>query len=119
MAKGSDEQREESGEDLAGRLDRLDKALERRGAGRDAGETSGPVSSRDAQGIARGFRLSTEMVAGVLVGGGLGWALDRWLDTSPFGLIVLLLLGFGAGVLNVMRAAGVVRHPGADDRPPL
>ncbi|GLK77074.1 ATP synthase protein I [Methylopila jiangsuensis] len=119
MAKGSDERREGSGDDLAGRLDRLDKALERRGAGRDDGAGSGPVSSRDAQGIARGFRLSTEMVAGVIVGGGLGWALDRWLDTSPFGLIVLLLLGFAAGVLNVMRAAGIARHPGADDHPPL
>jgi ATP synthase protein I len=37
----------------------------------------------------------------------LGWLLDRWLGTSPGGLIVFVLLGFAAGVLNVMRAAGV------------
>jgi ATP synthase protein I len=37
----------------------------------------------------------------------LGWLLDRWLGISPWGLIVFLLLGFAAGVLNVMRAAGV------------
>jgi ATP synthase protein I len=55
-------------------------------------------------GLARGLRLSTEMVAGVLVGAGVGWALDRWLGISPWGLIVFLLLGFAAGVRNVVRA---------------
>jgi ATP synthase protein I len=41
--------------------------------------------------------------------------LDRMLGISPWGLIVFLLLGFAAGVLNVMRAAGVApeRDPGA------
>jgi len=43
-----------------------------------------------------------------LVGAALGWVLDRWLGISPWGMIVFLLLGFTAGVLNVMRAAGVV-----------
>ncbi|TMJ79282.1 MAG: F0F1 ATP synthase assembly protein I, partial [Alphaproteobacteria bacterium] len=57
--------------------------------------------------IARGFRLSTELVAAVVVGAALGWLLDRWLGISPWGMIVFLLLGFAAGVLNVMRAAGV------------
>ena len=66
------------------------------------------VQTADASGFARGFRLSTELVAGVLVGAGIGWLLDRWLGTTPWGLMVFLLLGFAAGVLNVMRAAGVV-----------
>jgi ATP synthase protein I len=61
----------------------------------------------DASAMARGFRLSTELVAGVLVGAAIGWLLDRWLGISPWGMIVFLLLGFAAGVLNVMRAAGV------------
>jgi ATP synthase protein I len=43
-----------------------------------------------------------------LAGAGIGWVLDRWLGISPWGMIVFLLLGFAAGVLNVMRAAGVV-----------
>ena len=48
-------------------------------------------------------------MAGVLLGAGLGWLIDLWLGISPWGMIVFLLLGFTAGVLNVMRAAGVVR----------
>ena len=44
---------------------------------------------------------------GVIVGALIGWLLDRWLGISPWGMIVFLLLGFAAGVLNVMRAAGI------------
>jgi ATP synthase protein I len=51
--------------------------------------------------------LSTEFVAGIVVGAGLGWLIDRLAGTSPWGMIVFLLLGFAAGVLNLMRAAGV------------
>ena len=58
--------------------------------------------------FARGMRLSAELVGGVVIGFILGWLLDRWLGTSPLGMIVFLLLGFAAGVLNVMRSAGVI-----------
>ncbi len=57
--------------------------------------------------MAMGFRLSSELVAGVGLGALLGWAFDRLLSTSPFGLIVFVLLGFTAGVVNVIRSAGV------------
>ena len=58
--------------------------------------------------------LSSELVAGVVVGAVIGWGFDRLLSTSPWGLIVFLLLGFTAGVINVMRSAGVAA--GAVDR---
>ena len=61
-------------------------------------------------GFARGMRLSAELVGGVVVGFILGWLLDRWFGTSPWGLIVFLLLGFTAGVLNVMRSARVIQR---------
>ena len=60
--------------------------------------------------MALGFRLSSELVAGVLVGAAIGWGIDRLLSTSPFGLIVFLLLGFAAGVVNVVRSANAVSN---------
>lgn len=56
--------------------------------------------------MALGFRLSSELIAGVAVGAGMGWGFDHLLSTSPFGFIVFLLLGFAAGVVNVVRTAG-------------
>ena len=58
--------------------------------------------------LARGLKLSSEFIAGVLVGALIGYLFDRFLGTSPFGLIVFLLLGFAAGVLNVLRETGSV-----------
>jgi len=57
--------------------------------------------------MARGFRLSSELVAGVVVGGLMGWGFDKLLSTSPWGLILFVLIGFSAGVLNVIRSARV------------
>ena len=62
------------------------------------------------------MRLGADFVAGVVVGGALGWGFDRLFGTSPWGLIVFLLLGFIAGTLSVMRSAGLIaRKPGIDD----
>ena len=74
------------------------------------GTESGDVAAR-ASAMAVGLRLSSELVAGVVVGTILGWGFDRLLSTSPWGLIVFMLLGFVAGVMNVMRSAGVGRKP--------
>jgi ATP synthase protein I len=71
-------------------------------------QNQGKPPAADPSAIARGFRLSSELVAGVLVGAAIGWALDHWLGISPWGMIVFVLLGFVAGVLNVMRSAGVI-----------
>ena len=96
---------------LSARLRSLGERLDQRKGPSRAAETSSGSKS-DPSALARGFRLSTELVAGVLVGAFIGWALDKWLGTSPWGMIVFLLLGFAAGVVNVMRAAGVSSGPG-------
>lgn len=92
--------------DLSARLRQLESQLGRK---RDAapvrdGRLEG--SSSGSSSLGRAFRMSTEFVAGVIAGGGLGWLLDRWLGTSPWGLIVFLMLGFAAGIYNVMKASG-------------
>ena len=58
----------------------------------------------DRSGMAIGLRLSAELVAGLLLGLGVGWGLDRWLGTAPWLLLVFMLLGITAGILNVIRA---------------
>lgn len=55
-------------------------------------------------GLSRGFRLASEFAAAIIVGALLGYLIDMVLPTRPWGMVVLLLLGFAAGVLNVVRA---------------
>jgi len=74
-------------------------------------EGKGGAGTSGTSGYGQALKLSSEFIAGIAVGAGLGWFIDRVAGTSPWGLIVFLLLGFGAGVLNVMRSAGVVAEP--------
>lgn len=55
-----------------------------------------------AMGLA--FRVGIELAAGLVVGGGLGWLLDRWWGTGPAMLILFFFLGAVAGMFNVFRA---------------
>jgi ATP synthase protein I len=103
----TDGNRRDEDSQLADRLRRLDDALGKVPRREANPSTERPASRSDAQGLARALRMSSEFVAGVLMGAGIGWLFDRLLGTAPWGLIVFLLLGFAAGVLNVMRAAGL------------
>ena len=96
--------------ELAARRAKLDAALAGR-AQATKPDTAMAAAGRDASGFGKALRLSSEFVAGILVGAAIGWLIDRVLGTLPFGLIVFLLLGFAAGVLNVMRAAGTIADP--------
>ena len=55
-------------------------------------------------GASRGFRLASEFVAAIVVGAGLGFGIDAIFSTRPWATVILLLLGFAAGVLNIVRA---------------
>lgn len=114
MAKDTDQNGDGSGgkspEEAAlsarlGSLDRRLSEIRKVKTEQPAGE-SGNGAAR-ASAMARGFQLSSELIVGVLVGAAIGWGFDRLLSTSPFGFIVFLLLGFVAGVVNVVRSAGV------------
>jgi ATP synthase protein I len=98
---------------LSARLQRLGEGLGqlRKRAGPLPSDSADGDRAATAAGYARGFKLSSELVGGVLVGAGLGWAIDRLFGIAPWGFIIFLLLGFVAGVLNVMRSAGVVPGP--------
>jgi ATP synthase protein I len=117
MAEGTDDgkngSRDKSPDEaaLSARLGSLDQRLSELRDSRkirtdQPGDESGNGAA-SASAMARGFRLSSELIAGVIVGAGIGWGFDHLLSTSPFGLIVFFLLGFVAGVVNVVRSAGV------------
>ncbi|MBO0752858.1 MAG: AtpZ/AtpI family protein [Bradyrhizobiaceae bacterium] len=117
-ARGSNESEQRRADEaaLSARLRGLGEELRQHRPSEASDQRPGPPAA-NALGYARGFRLSSELVGGVLVGALVGWALDKALGTSPWGLIVFLLLGFVAGVVNVVRSAGVT--PGNDPgRPP-
>ena len=55
--------------------------------------------------IGQAFKLSTELVAAVLVGTIIGFILDNWFDTKPWLIIIFFFVGVVAGILNVIRSA--------------
>ena len=57
-----------------------------------------------AGGLALAGRVTTELVAGVVVGAFIGWAFDNWLGTTPTLMVVFFFLGSAAGMMNVWRA---------------
>jgi ATP synthase protein I len=67
------------------------------------GEVRQVESPNSKLGIA--FRLVTELLAAVIVGGAIGWGLDRIFATGPLFLIIMFLVGVAAGFFNVVRAA--------------
>jgi len=72
-------------------------------------------------GLGLGVRIGIELVVAIAVATALGWAIDRWLGTKPWGMIVLFFLGVAAGMLNVYRAVTGInvpvgyRRPGEDE----
>jgi ATP synthase protein I len=98
---------------LSRRLHDLDQRLGKR---RSDVESAKPVEQAARPGFALALRLGADFVAGVVVGAALGWGFDALLGTSPWGLIAFLLFGFAAGVLSVLRTAGLAaRRPELDD----
>lgn len=57
-------------------------------------------------GLGQALRVGTEVLAALIVGGGLGWAADTYLfNSNPWGMVVGLVFGLAAGVRNAYRAA--------------
>ena len=89
---------------LRARLDRLSGELKGRAAPPPA-----PEPRREAKpdgvgsAMSLGLRAGSEFVSAVIVGLGIGWALDRALGTNPAFLIVFFMLGVAAAIWNVIR----------------
>ncbi|WEK03061.1 MAG: AtpZ/AtpI family protein [Candidatus Devosia phytovorans] len=96
-------------QDLASRIAsaKRDRLIEERKAS--------PDNSEAMAGYARGMRIATEFIAAIVVGCILGYLVDLGLGSSPWGLLIGMLMGFAAGILNVTR---VVTQMNAASPPP-
>ena len=59
----------------------------------------------NAASLGKALKISTELVASVVVGSTLGYILDSWFDTKPLLMIIFFFIGVAAGILNVFRSA--------------
>lgn len=98
---------------LEERRNRLGEQLAKAQTDEDGADAAADNSRK---GYSQALKLSSEFVGAVVVGAMIGYLLDWVLPTKPWGLIVFLLLGFCAGILNVLRSAGVVSSPHPVDR---
>lgn len=100
---GARQERPEDEAAFRARLSELESKLGKVKAQRDSARVEADARAH-GRGMAYGMRMATEFVAAIIVGGLIGWALDRWLGTTPWVFLGFFLLGCVAGVLNLMRA---------------
>ncbi len=95
---------------LDDRLRKLESHLAAKGVGEKS--EKGKKTESGSASMGQAMKLSSEFIAGIVAGAGLGWFIDQVAGTNPWGLIICLFLGFGAGTLNVLRSAGYVAENG-------
>ena len=106
-SRGSPGQRQMSVYESAafeGRISELGARLDKVKAQRHAEAEAELDAEMRGRGMAYGMRMAAELVAAVIVGGAIGYGLDRWLGSTPWLFLLFFVLGFAAGVLNVVRA---------------
>jgi len=59
----------------------------------------------NAASLGKALKISTELVASVVVGSTIGFLLDSWFGTKPLLIICFFFMGVAAGILNVFRSA--------------
>ena len=59
----------------------------------------------NAASLGNALKISTELVAAVVVGSTIGFLLDNWFDTKPGLTISFFFMGVAAGILNVIKSA--------------
>ena len=61
--------------------------------------------SSNTASLGKALKISTELVAAVVVGSIIGFLLDGWFGTKPLLTICFFVMGVAAGMLNVFRSA--------------
>lgn len=118
MARPQDDQsRPDSAKEVTRDLaSRIASAKRERDIEDNRASRNGPA---EMSGMARGMRIGTEFIAAILVGAGIGYLIDLGLGTRPWGLLIMFMVGFAAGILNVTRVVAAMNKaapppPGSD-----
>jgi ATP synthase protein I len=82
---------------------RFDEFEERLRSARAQGKPTSEPEPAERSSMGPGLQAGIDVVAGVMGGLLIGWALDRWLGTSPVLLVIFLFLGAAAGTRNAFR----------------
>jgi len=90
---------------------RLKEARSRQGLDRPPSKGT-DQAPQDASSLGVFFRVGIELVSALLVGLAIGWGLDHLLKTKPLFLILFVLLGGAAGMINVWRIVAPGKMPG-------
>lgn len=102
---------------LDARLTELDKRLEQFAKERQSQQKPDYISRFDETGkLNHLIRLPAEFGSGVIAGLMLGWGIDSFFDISPWGIVIFTILGFCAGILNLLRATGHIRIKDIKDK---
>lgn len=89
-------------------LQDLDRRLSAKIAARKPEPDDGPSETGKAWTTA--IKLSGDLLAGLFVGGGLGWGIDRLAGTAPWVMLAGLGIGFVAGMRNLLRTARQIEN---------
>lgn len=83
---------------------RLNSLEERLKAAHDAEAIrTGSKHKKPSKGYSQGNRVLAELIAGIAGGALIGWLIDRWLDSSPWALLVSMFLGIAVAFRNIIR----------------
>lgn len=95
---------------MRNRLDSLQHRLDQVSQRKEDAEEKVAANAKGSESHGRALRIGSEFIAGVAVGGFIGYWIDRAFGSSPFGFVFFFLLGMGAGLLNVVRSARQIQE---------
>ena len=78
-------------------------------AKKKANKNSFTNNKKNTSSLGKALKLSTEMVAAVMVGSIMGFILDSWFDSKPWLTIIFFFIGVVTGILNVIRSAKLMQ----------
>lgn len=85
------------------RLEKIKSELNARKTVQETQDKKYADKQDDNESMAVGLRAGAELITSIAAGGLIGYGLDNWLETKPFFLIAMLVLGVITGFVNVWR----------------